>query len=215
MKSTNFIVNMNVNLRNGGRKAVTMSEEDFETMLGILASELDCGCVGDGYEFIPELIRRVPSIDKDIKVIFGTENVEVSYERTSNGVPYLLCECGCDYETPVVFMIYHDGKKFRAYVPTKGNMFNRDTKWALGNDNAKDYKFLCKEFGKKTVDGLIDDPDDIMSFIEELQSSVRACKKDFESRLTITGHFELIDEDELEDEREEEKYLRSLGLLVG
>ena len=36
------------------------------------------------------------------------------------------------------FIIYWDGKKLRAYVPTDGNPWNTDTKEAYGNDEEKD-----------------------------------------------------------------------------
>ena len=40
---------------------------------------------------------------------------------------------GGDWEIPVLFFIYWDGKKFRGYIPTKGNTFNRKEKRSLGN----------------------------------------------------------------------------------
>ena len=45
----------------------------------------------------------------------------------------------------VFFIIYHDDKKFRGYVPVCGNVFNRDTNEAIGNDEDADYEFLAKE----------------------------------------------------------------------
>lgn len=40
---------------------------------------------------------------------------------------------GGDWEAPVYFCLYWDGKKVRAYVPTEGNPYNRKTKKAWGN----------------------------------------------------------------------------------
>ena len=60
---------------------------------------------------------------------------------TKSGVPYLCCSGGGDWEVPVVFMIYWDGKSFRGYILTKGNPWNTKIKAAFNNDTEADNNF--------------------------------------------------------------------------
>jgi hypothetical protein len=72
----------------------------------------DCR-VGDQWV---EYRRLTPIIEKDLdKVIFDTENI------SDDGEPKDLL--GGDWESPVFFCIYWDGRKLRAYVPEKGNLW--------------------------------------------------------------------------------------------
>jgi len=43
------------------------------------------------------------------------------------------CMGGGDWEEPVAFVIYWDGKDFRGYVPTDGNSFDIASKAAIGS----------------------------------------------------------------------------------
>lgn len=45
---------------------------------------------------------------------------------------FIGCMGGGDWEEPVAFVIYSDGKDFRAYVPTSGNSFDIASKAAIG-----------------------------------------------------------------------------------
>lgn len=40
---------------------------------------------------------------------------------------------GGDWESPVAFVVYYDGKDFRGYVPTEGNSFDVASKSAIGS----------------------------------------------------------------------------------
>lgn len=98
-----------------------------------------------GYKFPFNLGNQ---ISKDLdKVQFDWENSE--YEegecgiKVLNGWPFLLMWAGGDWEYPVRFIIYWDGKKWRAYIPTEGNVFNKETKSAYGNEY---------DFGKEEVE---------------------------------------------------------------
>lgn len=88
-------------------------------------------------------------IQDDLKVEFDWENFE--YERGSfgpqklmglntlkNGLTFCGMCAGGDWEQPVFFIVYWDGKKLRAYVPTKGNPYNTDRMCAYGNDEKSD-----------------------------------------------------------------------------
>lgn len=77
-------------------------------------------------------------VEKDwSKIDFSTENMDVIAERvTADGVPYLQIRAGGDWETPLVCIIYFDGKKLRGYVPKDGNTYNHRTKSAFGNNDS-------------------------------------------------------------------------------
>lgn len=182
-----FCLNQNVNLRKGGRNAVKMSMEAFKEKVAQLEEKYP----EDGAYWM----MYVPSVEKDIKVNFDYENFETYYHMSDTGVPYIVVRAGGDWQLPVYCMIYWDGSNLRGYVPTKGNLFNRITKNAIGEDELDDYNFLCKEFGKKTVhnviiadEGYIDPdemPDYIGAFKKYLIEDEDSCIEDFESRITV------------------------------
>lgn len=76
-------------------------------------------------------------IEKDIKAVvaFDSENADFEGAGVSKEqkIPYFLFMHGGDWEMPVYFAIYHDGKELRAYIPTNGNYWNDTTKMAYGN----------------------------------------------------------------------------------
>lgn len=95
----------------------------------------------------------------DFKVSFDTENMILGpqdYSRQNMGVnmdpilgfqvsaftgmPYLGVMSGGDWEEPVYWVMYWDGAKLRAYIPTEGNCWNLKTKEAYGNDTDADLK---------------------------------------------------------------------------
>ena len=105
-----------------------------------------------------ELINN--AIASDIKVSFDLENVASSasefgpkplmgYHTEANGLTYLGMCAGGDWEHPVFFMIYWDGKKLRGYVPTEGNPWNTTSKCAYGNDEEADLKNAKKRWPDK------------------------------------------------------------------
>jgi hypothetical protein len=55
-----------------------------------------------------------------------------------SGVPALFVHAGGDWEYPICFLIYWDGKTFRGYVPTKGQAYNKKQKAAIGNYDETD-----------------------------------------------------------------------------
>jgi hypothetical protein len=59
----------------------------------------------------------------------------VGYEVLSNNLPVLFVNAGGDWENPICFCIYWDGKQMRAYIPKDGNVYNVKAKSAYGNDD--------------------------------------------------------------------------------
>jgi hypothetical protein len=113
-----------------------------------LKAKIDAVCNGKG---VRPLLNK---LDKDIKVQFDLENV--IYEETDpngligyhteNGLTWCGFAAGGDWEHPVFFMVYWDGKKLRGYVPTEGNPWNSITKQAYGNDEEQDLKDAKKRW---------------------------------------------------------------------
>lgn len=111
----------------------------------------------EGYHSLRSLTSTV---ENDLsKVAFDTENITgiddshtfgpdelIGFHVLPNGMPYLGVAAGGDWEIPVFFIIYWDGKKLRGYIPEKGNLWNTTTKAAYGNDETADLKNCCKRW---------------------------------------------------------------------
>lgn len=77
-------------------------------------------------------------VEKDIKgvVKFDAENYdfEGAFLTPTLNIPFFMFRQGGDWEMPIYFAIYHDGKELRGYVPSNGNYWNDTTKMAYGNN---------------------------------------------------------------------------------
>jgi len=120
-------------------------------------------------------------VEEDIgKVNFDFENWEAAapgycncgdimgYRVAPNGLPFLGVTAGGDWEYPVFFIIYWDGKKLRGYVPTDGNMWNTDTKEAYGNGE-DDGLNMAKRW-PANYEGYGDTPAEQNQYIQSLES---------------------------------------------
>lgn len=106
------------------------------------------------------------------KIDFDWENCEVEqYITLNSGVTVALLYAGGDWELPVYFAFYYDGKKFRAYMPSKSNVYNHTTKQAYGNDEDKDNKDAKKRYG---VDSYYDAKPDMGEIIAEIEGRIEA-----------------------------------------
>lgn len=55
----------------------------------------------------------------------------------------LACMAGGDWQEPVFFIIYWDGKDFRGYIPKDGNLWNYKYNFAIGDgEDGEDFEFL-------------------------------------------------------------------------
>jgi len=135
------------------------------------------------------LNNLTPQIKTDLKkVIFDTENTWfgksykfngkytnqltddplnqiIGLNTLSNGLTFLGVEMGGDWEYPIFFIIYWDGKKIRGYIPKNGNIWNTDNKMAYGNDEKSDYNNCLKRFGCEDYNLIKKDPNKIVSDI--------------------------------------------------
>ena len=105
---------------------------------------------GLGYHLNLKILT--PKVEKDLsKVIFDTENLEckkgegycncgeITGLRTlDNGLTFLGITAGGDWENPLFFIIYFDGKDLRGYIPTDGNSWNKKTKTAYGSEGERE-----------------------------------------------------------------------------
>lgn len=118
------------------RKFAKIDEKKF-------ISKVETKFKGD-YGLDPHIIGDY--LDKDLKVMFDYENFEtqpngytdpnnpiLGVHTLDNGLTFWGMCAGGDWEEPVFFIVYWDGKRLRGYVPTDGNTFNTDTMMAYGN----------------------------------------------------------------------------------
>ena len=91
-----------------------------------------------------------PGAYDDYNGLMGSKSILINNKEFN----FIGFAAGGDWEFPVYFIVYHDGKKLRAYVPTNGNCFNPRTKRAWGNsyydefdlnNNKEETKEECEE----------------------------------------------------------------------
>ena len=120
------------------------------------------------------------NIFKDLnKIKHDWENCDYigDIRTTKSGIPYILGNFGGDWEEPILFIVYWDGKEFRGYIPEHGNCYNRDLNQAFGNDEEADKKFIMKNVTNN--DG------DYSKIQRNLSFNKDECIKDFESRIKL------------------------------
>lgn len=111
------------------------------------------------------------TVGNDFKGLeFSNENTEPieGVRMTKGGCPYVVGYSGGDWENPVCFIVFYDGKQIRAYLPKSGNTWrtyaeiekkrDKSGNWkskmvtkkiALGNDEDADTDYV-KDNLKKT-----------------------------------------------------------------
>ncbi len=57
----------------------------------------------------------------------------LGYKFLKNGLPVLYGWAGGDWEWPVSFILYWDGRKIRGYIPEEGNTFDKKWRTAWGS----------------------------------------------------------------------------------
>ena len=139
------------------RFAAPIAEQDFRSKLEDAIQkhpDFDRAEMNDDDDIISYpnryIIRNLNSdVRKDLsKCEFDSENFECTSEagrdsrhllgiHTRNGVTFLGCESGGDWEFAVYFIIYWDGKGFRGYFPA-ANFYNKKLKAAFGNDHTEE-----------------------------------------------------------------------------
>lgn len=208
-ESKNY-VNMDVDVREGGRHVVKMTVDEFKQEM-IHAYHMYAMEQGKEYNFD---LRLTPTPDnfvyslcyknrdnekskyaaklyKDIwggKYKFDSENVDAygGIKMSKKGFPYIQCDAGGDWECPVCFFVYFDGSYFRGYIPLKGNAINRNNNTAFqGSGDEEEAKFIAKEMGI--------DYEKAKSLTGDIKFNEDACLKDFLSRVEVKGTYKKRD----------------------
>lgn len=141
-------------LSNGPRMAPPLPLRNF---VREIAARLDMEDVQDAsdldldYEVVDDLLNLDDALSEDLsEVEFSAENFScaevLSYAEGDkimgfqqvNGIPFLGCMAGGDWEIPIYFLIYWDGSQFRGYIPKDGNTVNPKNDSAYGNDPEAD-----------------------------------------------------------------------------
>ena len=196
-----YSINTKRAFKDGGRQAPAISKKEFIDRLTDFVEQYKedyddtSGAVwGTALKIIRRMYTDKKSenwIKKDFKGIkFNWENYDIVGDvRTTKGIPYQLFNAHGDWEIPVYFMIYYDGKKIRVYVPTVGNTWRQDLKQALGNvykaqrDIKSDDEYVYEELLK---DKLIDKQDNVSGGIaEHIVADKDLMIKDFSNRLEV------------------------------
>lgn len=197
-------VNMDVKLREGGRKAVKISKEDLEEkIIDYVVSKYEEEIDMDREDIdLEECVKFLmwcdaTKVHKDMKIKFDTENLDAGVCETPDGFGYIEITAGGDWQEPVRSFMYFDGKDFRLYIPTKGNVFNRSNKRAFGEDPEADEEFIFKHI-ESIIESSLElmeeyemeedlEMDDINfdDIIARMTICDAACREDFFARLEI------------------------------
>lgn len=203
-------VNMDVDVRDGGRHAVKMSVEDFKQEMihayHMYAMEqekkynFDLQLTPTPGNFVYSLCYKnrenekskyAAKLYKDIwggKYKFDSENVDAygGIKMSKKGFPYIQCAAGGDWECPVCFFVYFDGTHFRGYIPLKGNAINRNNNTAFqGIGDEEEAKFIAKENDI--------DYEEAKGLTGDIKYNVDACLEDFLERVEVKGTYKKRD----------------------
>jgi hypothetical protein len=148
-------------------------------------------CCGKDGDIDYRNLTSVVSKDLD-KVKFDCENISdegytfgptqlLGYKKLPNNMSYYGVAAGGDWETPVFFCIYWDGKKLRGYIPEKGNLWNTDTKEAYGNNDKADLKNARKRWPDNK--DLLQDDFDLDGYFDNYD--IKAIEQDIMGRITL------------------------------
>ena len=113
----------------------------------------------DGEDWLDFHVLKT-KLAKDLKVEFDFENTSsnsgdfgpdglMGTVTLGNGFTFWGMCAGGDWEHPVFWVVYWDGSKLRAYVPSDGNPWNSTTKRAYGNDDKADLKDAKKRWPER------------------------------------------------------------------
>ena len=205
------------------RKAQLVTEEQFKNLVVQYAlnlkdeqlEEIDSECLtyaknGNIFPLLNNLLMHelLTKVSEDWqKIEFDLENLytnqedfsgvewQLGFQQLGTGFTYIGVMAGGDWEHPVYAIIYHDGKAFRGYIPTKGNTFNPVTKTAFGSEHAElddaDDEVELRRKGLIALGIPINgnSEDDIDNAYQLLGIDNIAIRKDIESRILLEGEY--------------------------
>jgi hypothetical protein len=129
-----------------------------EKKLGIGTDEFDLYDIMDSHPIIEKDLAKLdfdmenwaignahPDYTKYPSDYGGFNGYPCGYEVLPSGLPVLFVNAGGDWEFPICFCIYWDGSRMRAYIPKEGNVYNRKSKAAYGNEDDDEIMDLVDE----------------------------------------------------------------------
>jgi hypothetical protein len=139
-------------LRSGGRKAPKVTIDFLKKKIFDLMQKYEPEEYTDITYFCennvsPYGLTENKKIESDLgKVVFDFENYEFDtsygdlcgFHTLDNGFTFLGGFGGGDWEFPVFFIVYWDGKALRGYIPVCGNTYNLDLNTAFGSEEESD-----------------------------------------------------------------------------
>jgi hypothetical protein len=187
------------------RYAYKISKEDLYTKFVEKFGEYGCD------------ILEEPKAYSDVaKIEFDTENFQakpytgLAYNdllgpQQIGDLAFVGCSAGGDWEFPVFMIFYLDqnGKTWRGYIPTDGNVYNTKTKRAIGNSDEDDTpsepdmgnshspksdEAVLQAYARKHRDRLKFDEEDIAVLSSEdadIMVDIEALKADITNRIAV------------------------------
>jgi len=157
-----LFINDDYKVKAGGRNAVKVSPDELKTIICDYIEKYadDYDPTDTEFEdftsYLPSLLyadifEKDKKYDFDcenftIEAEFDVDNQYVGFQTLDNGLTFLGFWAGGDWQAPVFGILYYDGKKLRVYIPTRGNMVNRKSKAAFGDDDEAD-EAVFNEYG--------------------------------------------------------------------
>lgn len=127
-------------LKLGTRQALFLSKETFKKKFLLCATKLNredeyfSTKNSDKEEMALRYIINLKKVKEDLsRVAFSRDGLtignslwdfETGFSSTRKGFSFYSAVSGDEMEAPVLYIIYHDGKSWRAYIPTYGNSYN-------------------------------------------------------------------------------------------
>lgn len=172
-----------------GRKATKITTDELrEKVFAFMkknpnyAKEFENGKTPKGYKVASFFGYAHEKVKEDIsKIFFDFENSESDDEykgdkkdpesfmglhTLDNGFTFWGMWAGGDWEYPVFFIVYWDGKGLRGYIPEDGNAFNKVFRTAYGSEGEKDVEIKASH-RKKFIEMFPDHADKINEIFNE------------------------------------------------
>lgn len=149
-----------------GRKAPKISIQDLQNQLNKLSFWKNGKDAYSLLEYLQKDIKLNPDCIEELannitdspNLMMGTTingTPLLGFRTLPNGLTFYGMQLGDDSGYPLFLIIYYDGKRLRAYLPTYGNPWNTDCKCQIGQEIDTD--IFCDKIVPKYIQaGLLD-----------------------------------------------------------
>lgn len=142
------------------RYFVLISEDELRDKID---KALEKNCTEDILHLGGKVAKDLSKVDFDCenltdeKYKFGPADGLIGFHTLPNGLTFYGASANGDWQIPVFFIIYYDGKNLRGYIPELGNPWNTDNHKAYGEDLESDLKNARKRFGNHITEDDMED----------------------------------------------------------